>query len=230
MTSRFSSVSSFPSFRLRWPACRERPRRCRVERRRPRIVACRPAQRRLASRRARCSRLAHVAPGQRQLLLSHAAIPLSRQAGTFALVPQIVRRTRTGDCRRRDRRCAWRCCRPCRRVRRAGRHRLPAVPRGHDLARPSCGDCRRRGQAHGPDELHRSSRSRHRQSTDAGAGRAERSAPSVSPRSYRGCFVAPRPSAWGRADFSPLWAGQNVTGCQPIPAAELTRSLMRVAR
>ena len=29
----------------------------------------------------------------------------------------------------------------------------------------------------------------------------------------------------GRGDFSPLWAGQNVAGCQPIPAAELTRQL-----
>jgi nitronate monooxygenase len=29
----------------------------------------------------------------------------------------------------------------------------------------------------------------------------------------------------GSADFSPLWAGQNVTGCKAIPAAELTRAL-----
>ena len=29
----------------------------------------------------------------------------------------------------------------------------------------------------------------------------------------------------GRADFSPLWAGQNATGCREIPAAELTRAL-----
>ena len=31
--------------------------------------------------------------------------------------------------------------------------------------------------------------------------------------------------AQGRGDFSPLWAGQNTTGCRPISAAELTRSL-----
>ena len=31
--------------------------------------------------------------------------------------------------------------------------------------------------------------------------------------------------AMGSGDFSPLWAGQNVTGCQEIPAAELTRQL-----
>lgn len=29
----------------------------------------------------------------------------------------------------------------------------------------------------------------------------------------------------GRGDFSPLWSGQNATGCREIPAAELTRSL-----
>jgi nitronate monooxygenase len=29
----------------------------------------------------------------------------------------------------------------------------------------------------------------------------------------------------GRGDFSPLWAGQNATGCRPIPAARLTREL-----
>lgn len=29
-----------------------------------------------------------------------------------------------------------------------------------------------------------------------------------------------------RGDFSPLWAGQNVTGCREISAAELTRELM----
>ena len=30
----------------------------------------------------------------------------------------------------------------------------------------------------------------------------------------------------GRDDFSSMWAGQNVTGCEPIPAAELTRRLI----
>ena len=31
--------------------------------------------------------------------------------------------------------------------------------------------------------------------------------------------------AQGSGDFSPLWSGQNATGCKEIPAAELTRSL-----
>jgi nitronate monooxygenase len=33
--------------------------------------------------------------------------------------------------------------------------------------------------------------------------------------------------AGGRADFSPLWAGQNVTGCRPIGAGVMTRELAR---
>jgi nitronate monooxygenase len=32
--------------------------------------------------------------------------------------------------------------------------------------------------------------------------------------------------AQGRGDFSPLWAGQNVSGCQTAPAAELTHQLI----
>jgi nitronate monooxygenase len=31
----------------------------------------------------------------------------------------------------------------------------------------------------------------------------------------------------GSADFSPLWAGQNASGCKPTPAADLTRELAR---
>ena len=30
----------------------------------------------------------------------------------------------------------------------------------------------------------------------------------------------------GSGDFSPLWSGQNASGCKPIPAADLTRELM----
>jgi nitronate monooxygenase len=33
----------------------------------------------------------------------------------------------------------------------------------------------------------------------------------------------------GRGDFSPLWAGQNVSGCREIPAADLTRELAGAA-
>jgi nitronate monooxygenase len=31
--------------------------------------------------------------------------------------------------------------------------------------------------------------------------------------------------AGGFGDFSPLWSGQNPTGCRKIPAAELTQNL-----
>ena len=31
--------------------------------------------------------------------------------------------------------------------------------------------------------------------------------------------------ARGSGDFSPLWAGQNASGCRSVSAAELTRSL-----
>lgn len=31
--------------------------------------------------------------------------------------------------------------------------------------------------------------------------------------------------AQGRGDFSPLWSGQNATGCKEVPAAQLTREL-----
>jgi nitronate monooxygenase len=34
-----------------------------------------------------------------------------------------------------------------------------------------------------------------------------------------------RAEARGSADFSPLWSGQNASGCREIPAAELTRAL-----
>ena len=41
--------------------------------------------------------------------------------------------------------------------------------------------------------------------------------------------VAPlrsKAEAAGLGDFTPLWAGQNTSGCHPVPAAELTRQLM----
>jgi nitronate monooxygenase len=33
--------------------------------------------------------------------------------------------------------------------------------------------------------------------------------------------------AAGNSDFSPLWSGQNASGCQAVPAAEVTRALAR---
>jgi nitronate monooxygenase len=34
-----------------------------------------------------------------------------------------------------------------------------------------------------------------------------------------------RAEAAGSGDFSPLWSGQNASGCKPVPAAQLTREL-----
>lgn len=44
-----------------------------------------------------------------------------------------------------------------------------------------------------------------------------------------GAAMAPlrvRAEAAGSSDFSPLWAGQNTSGCRAVPAATLTRELM----
>jgi hypothetical protein len=37
--------------------------------------------------------------------------------------------------------------------------------------------------------------------------------------------LAPAEAA-GLGDFTPLWAGQNTSGCRAVPAAGLTRQLM----
>ena len=40
--------------------------------------------------------------------------------------------------------------------------------------------------------------------------------------------VAPlraRAERGGRGDFSPLWSGQNASGCRELPAGEVTRAL-----
>jgi nitronate monooxygenase len=34
-----------------------------------------------------------------------------------------------------------------------------------------------------------------------------------------------RAESLGSGDFSPLWSGQNATGCRNVPAAALTREL-----
>lgn len=50
----------------------------------------------------------------------------------------------------------------------------------------------------------------------------------VPPFPLAGMAVSPlraRAEAMGSGDFSPLWAGQNVSGCKETPAAQLTREL-----
>lgn len=42
--------------------------------------------------------------------------------------------------------------------------------------------------------------------------------------------IAPLRTYWekrGSGDFSPLWSGQNASGCAPLPAGEITRQLLR---
>lgn len=42
--------------------------------------------------------------------------------------------------------------------------------------------------------------------------------------------IAPLRAHWekqGRGDFSPLWSGQNASGCRSAPAAEITRDLLK---
>jgi nitronate monooxygenase len=53
--------------------------------------------------------------------------------------------------------------------------------------------------------------------------------PFVPPFPLAASAIAPvraKAEAQGRGDFSPLWAGQNVSGCKAIPAAELTYQLI----
>ena len=40
-----------------------------------------------------------------------------------------------------------------------------------------------------------------------------------------GSFLRARAESLGNGDFSPLWAGQNASGCREIGAGELTRAL-----
>ena len=52
--------------------------------------------------------------------------------------------------------------------------------------------------------------------------------PAAPPFPLAGSAVAPLRSAAerrGRGDFSPLWSGQNASGCRAVPAAEVTRAL-----
>jgi nitronate monooxygenase len=42
--------------------------------------------------------------------------------------------------------------------------------------------------------------------------------------------IAPLRAHWehqGSGDFSPLWSGQNASGCRSAPAAEITRDLLK---
>jgi nitronate monooxygenase len=42
--------------------------------------------------------------------------------------------------------------------------------------------------------------------------------------------LAARAAQGGRSDFLPMWAGQNVSGCKEVPAAQLTEMLAADSR
>ena len=56
-------------------------------------------------------------------------------------------------------------------------------------------------------------------------GPIERGRAGVPARGRRDRAAARGRRARGSGDFSPLWAGQNASGCQQMPAADLTRIL-----
>ena len=82
-------------------------------------------------------------------------------------------------------------------------------------------------RAHGADQpVQRPPGARHRQPADARARAAQRRWRRRSRRpSTRSRRCARPPSRPGSGDFSPLWAGQDVSGCRAIPAAQLVRQL-----
>jgi nitronate monooxygenase len=108
--------------------------------------------------------------------------------------------------------CSWApptCCAPRRPPARASRR---AAKRGRP---PYCVD----------ETIHRSAGTRHRQPLDARARAAEPGGTGIS-----ACHGSHRPVACegrelGSGDFSPLWSGQNASGCKRIPAAQLTHEL-----
>jgi nitronate monooxygenase len=52
----------------------------------------------------------------------------------------------------------------------------------------------------------------------AAAPRFPQAAPAIAP-------LRAKAESQGSGDFSPLWSGQNASGCREIPAAQLTREL-----
>ena len=87
-------------------------------------------------------------------------------------------------------------------------------------------DQRRRPAHRDHQHLHRPAGARRRQSPDGRAGpasrRRRRRSPPPTPPSRR---CAPPPKRLASGDFSPLWAGQNTSGCRRAPAAAITRGL-----
>ena len=151
---------------------------------------------------------------------------LTMQVGTFALVPQIARAVRVpviaaggiADAPSVVGRAL------ARRVGGAGRHLVPPLSRGDDERRASRRARERRRPPHRADEsLLRPAGARDREPRDA---RARSDVERRAPLPARRAAITPLRTAAeraGRGDFSPLWAGQNASGCRAAPAAEITR-------
>ncbi len=113
-----------------------------------------------------------------------------------------------------------------RRGRRAGRDGLHALSRSHDERRASRGAGERGGRATALTNLFTGRPgARHREPPHARA-RADQAAVPAFP--LAAAAIAPlraKAESQGSGDFSPLWAGQNTSGCKEVSAAELTHAL-----
>ena len=168
------------------------------------------------------------AGGHRGMFLSD---DLTTQVGTFALLPQVVRAVNVpviaaggiADARGVAAAMALGAAGV------AGRHGLSAVPGSDDQRRAPRGAQERGRPPHRADQpLHRPARARHRQSHHARAGPDQRGGARISAGGLRHRAAArARPKRQGSGDFSPLWSGQNASGCREIPAA---RAHARIGR
>ena len=157
------------------------------------------------------------AGGHRGIFLSD---DLGTQLGTFALVPQIVRAVKIpviaaggiadATASRRD---------GARRGRRAGRHGLHAVPRSHDERGASRGAQERRGRATAITNLFTGRPRADREPPDAGARADQRGRPAFPLAAAALAPLRAKAESQGCGDFSPLWAGQNTSGCSEVSAA-----------
>jgi nitronate monooxygenase len=167
------------------------------------------------------------AGGHRGMFLSS---DLTTQIGTLALVPQIIRAVKlpviaaggiadAKGARGRD---------VARRGRCPDRNRLHALSRGCDKCSSSRGTEERGGVSHCAHEsLHRPAGSWNHQPHHARAGPISSAAPAFPLATSAIAPLRAKAEGKGSGDFSPLWSGQNASGCKEISATELTRQLAR---
>ena len=165
------------------------------------------------------------AGGHRGIFLSD---DLSTQVGTIALLPQIVQRSEASG------HCCWRH-RGCKGV--AAALALGAAGVQIGTAYLLCPEATTERDASRRAE---SEAARHTALTNSFTGRPARgivnrimkelgpisTAPPAFPLAT--AAIAPlraKAESRGSGDFSPLWSGQNASGCKEIPAAQLTREL-----